>query len=139
MALGPIASVNLPDLKGANWYEGFRRIKILGQVFVFSVLSYISFDELNSTPSYKVKDAGDGQNILVTAGYSWEPRDFLFPKEVTDAQIRKALKVEDKTNFTPVFWKWLGLSVLLVGSVEVGFRLIVWVIRGFLHNSSSHE
>lgn len=158
----PFASVTLPTLKGANWYEGFKRIKILTQVLTILGTSYFAYNYWKEAPvfakefGYGLPNAPDEEAkrsvdayekslekiglkqpkknatcIQITTDYLGPLVKYEFPLNTSDLEITKILRNAKGTEFRQVFWGWLGWTSLFVFFVEVLFRIIVWIIRGF--------
>ena len=132
-----------------DFFEGFRRIKLILQVIVLLFIPfgvYWSWQSNEpehyeyayklhpeSTPSQKPED----QLVIVNKKeynletHKYEPKSYVFPLDASKDDINCTLWWNYFWQNVRIFFEIVGCGLLSVLSLEVVFRLGVWVLKGF--------
>ena len=144
-----------------NWFEGFRRLKVLLQIAVLLALSFFAYKHWSEKPyftkklGYEESFSSDADkkadeaykkslekiglkpqqrnptNLKISTVYRGFLEKYEFPLNTSDAEITKALRKTKGTEFGQVFWSWLGSCLISVIVIEVSFRAVFWIFQGF--------
>jgi hypothetical protein len=128
-----------------NFFEGFRRVKLVCQSIIFilgigvgigtwggpeKIISRYRFTPDGSqTPTCRVvytdKDKYNPETDVV------EKNHYEFPLEYSDKQIDSLVWFAVLKKNALTFLQIIGCALLVVAVLELVFRLLVWVLSGF--------
>jgi hypothetical protein len=138
-----------------DFYEGFRRIKLIFQVTAFLSIPLFLFygwdqnkvekivsmyEFVPDNPS--VKSTGEQVVTVDQEKYNYEthkfePKTYTFPKDASRDEINRFFWWNHFWQNVRIFFEIIGCSLLFVFSLEVVFRLFVWVLKGFAPKQST--
>jgi hypothetical protein len=128
-----------------NFFEGFRRVKLVFQIVIIilgiivavgawsgpeKIISRHRFvpDE-SQTPTCRVVYTDKDEYNSDTSKF--EKKHYVFPLEYSDKQIDSLVWFEGLKKNILNFFLVISCALLVVAALEVFFRLIVWVLKGF--------
>ena len=136
-----------------NWFEGFRRLKkVLNIVFILVIIGFY-WDRFFSEPWLKTERAKGGETGFFISKTNqidihlyfepevkaeknqwlveWKSTKFIFPEDATLKVIKKEFKEQEETDLFSVVKAAILSIFATVMSIEILFRVPVYIIRGF--------
>jgi len=140
-----ITKESLEKAGKVNFFEGFRRIKLVCQsvIIVIGIVGAVSawggpekimsrhrfIPEGSQTPTLRVvytdKDKYNPDTHVI------EKNHYEFPLEYSDKQIDSLVWFAVLKKNTLTFLQIIGCAFLVVAVLELFFRLLVWMLKGF--------
>jgi len=140
-----ITKESLEKAGKVNFFEGFRRVKLVCQsvIIVIGIVGAVSewggpekitsrhrFSPVDSeTPTGRIVFTDKDEYNAET--HKIEKCRYVFPLEYSDKQIDSLVWFAVLKKNTLTFFQFIGCALLVVAVLELFFRLLVWILKGF--------